>query len=433
LTTSEMGEYAPQIPHAALAKLHPSRTDDPQQATRDAEQAAAAAQAAGLTRVDEALLVLDVGTIEREVETGSRSRPDHAAGGSAQEAMRLARTISQGVAEGRYPSQAAAGRAHGLSKSLASKYCQLQRLPEDVQREILDGQTARQTLATLLRIAELDGTDAQRAAFRALPPDPSQAIEQSPKGRKPREEAEPVQPYRLKVRVVVYFNPERFVEQRGRAQEHLEKIQACITQLNTSLASGRSKRTAASVASAVDRELRRYNLVDAFTVTVSEGPGGRRLAVEARLDEQDWALRRRYDGFTVLVAHPALPHGPVELCQLYRAKDAVEKDFEVIKRVGEVRPVRHHTDGKVRAHVTLCMLALLLERTLQKMLKGKYTSQAALEFLQECRLNQFAARHGGTAAYTLNELTTEQAAILRLLGYQHLGDEEQIVERIVPR
>ena len=52
---------------------------------------------------------------------------------------------------------------------------------------------------------------------------------------------------------------------------------------------------------------------------------------------------------------------------------------------------------------------------------------------QECRLNHFAARDGGTAAYTLNEVTAEQAAILRLLGYQKLGDEEQIVDRIVPR
>ena len=306
-----------------------------------------------------------------------------------------------------------------------------------MQREILEGRAAGQALAALLRIADLDEADAQREAFRTLAQEPTcQAVEQQPKRSEPRNAAEPAQPpHTLKVRVVAYFNPQRFVEQRGRAQEHLQKIQACITQMNASLASGRSKRTAASATSAVDRELRRYNLVDAFTVTVSEqeGPGGKRLAVEARLDEQDWALRRRYDGFTVLVAHPALPHGPVELCQLYRAKDAVEKDFEVIKSVVEVRPVRHHTDGKVRAHVTLCMLALLLERTLQKKLKGKYTSQAALELLQECRLNHFASRDGGTTAYTLNELTTEQAAILRLLGHQKLGDEEQIVDRIVPR
>lgn len=436
LTISEMGQYAAQLPHAALAGLQPSFSVHPQQAARDAEQAAAAAQAAGMTRVDDDLLVLDVGMIERPVETSTRSRPDRSGGGSAQDAMRLARAIAQGVADGRYPSQAKAGRAHGLSKSLASKYCQLQRLPEDVQREILDGRAGNQALVTLLRIADLNEADAQREAFRALPQAPvRQTIEHPPPRREPKDAAEPAQPDTLKVRVVAYFNPERFVEQRSRAQEHLQNIQAFVTQMNTSLASGRSRYTATSAASAVDRQLRRYDLVEAFKVAVSEqeASGSKRLTVETKLDEQEWALRRRYDGFTVLVAHPALPHGPVELCQLYRAKDAVEKDFEVIKSVVEVRPVRHHTDGKVRAHVTLCMLALLLERTLQKKLKGKYTSQTALELLRECRLNHFAARDGGTAAYTLNEVTAEQAAILRLLGYQKLGDEEQIVDRIVPR
>jgi hypothetical protein len=436
LTASELGEYAPQLPHAALAGLHPCASGDPQQAVRHAQHAAAVARAAGMTQVDDDLLVLDVGMVEREVVAGTRSRSERAGDSSVQEAMRTARTIAQGVADGRYPSQAAAGRAHGLSRSLAAKYLRLRRLPEDVQRDILDGRAAGQALAVVLRIADLDDADAQREAFRALPQAPScQAVERQPKRREPAGAVEPAQPYTLKTRVVAYFNPERFVEQRSRAQEHLQKIQAFIAQMNTSLASGRSKRTAISAASAVDRELRRYALVEAFTVTVSgqDGPGGKRLAVVAKLDEQEWALRRRYDGFTVLVAHPALPHRPVELCQLYRAKDAVEKDFEVIKSVVEVRPVRHHTDGKVRAHVTLCMLALLLERTLKKKLKGKYTPEAALEILQECRLNHFAARDDGSAAYTLNELTTEQTAILRLLGLQKLGDEELIVDRIVPR
>jgi len=47
-----------------------------------------------------------------------------------------------------------------------------------------------------------------------------------------------------------------------------------------------------------------------------------------------------------------------ELCRTYRAKDAVETDFQVIKSLIKLRPVRHRTDAKVRAHVTLCMLAL---------------------------------------------------------------------------
>ncbi|MBI2895961.1 MAG: hypothetical protein HYY06_20555 [Deltaproteobacteria bacterium] len=175
--------------------------------------------------------------------------------------------------------------------------------------------------------------------------------------------------------------------------------------------------------------------MEAFDVAVSErqSAGRSHLVIDVRLNESDWARRRRYDGFTVLVAHPALPHGPVDLCRLYRAKDVVEKDFQVIKSVVDLRPVRHRTDGKVRSHVTLCMLALLLERTLQHRLKAKCTAQAALEILQGCHLNHVAGTADGMAAYTLTEPTPEQTAILRLLGLQRLGDQEEVVDRITPR
>ena len=125
-------------------------------------------------------------------------------------------------------------------------------------------------------------------------------------------------------------------------------------------------------------------------------------------------------------------HTAIELAQLYRAKDAVEKDFQTIKSFVELRPIRHQTDSKVRAHVTICMLALLLERTLHHRLKGQYTTGAALEELEGCRLNRLAARADGTAAYALTEKTPEQSAILRLLRLQELGDPDQVADRIMP-
>jgi len=47
------------------------------------------------------------------------------------------------------------------------------------------------------------------------------------------------------------------------------------------------------------------------------------------------------------------------LVSVYRAKDAVEKDFQTIKTDIKLRPVFHHTDPKVRAHLSLCMLTVL--------------------------------------------------------------------------
>ena len=72
---------------------------------------------------------------------------------------------------------------------------------------------------------------------------------------------------------------------------------------------------------------------------------------------------------------------------MYRAKDAVERDFQTIKSDIELRPVLHHTDPKVRSHLSLCMLALLLERTMERRLRSvglRMTAPAAIETSFPC-------------------------------------------------
>jgi hypothetical protein len=156
--------------------------------------------------------------------------------------------------------------------------------------------------------------------------------------------------------------------------------------------------------------------------------------VKLQLDQANWLRRRHHDGFNLVVAHPDLKIPAVELCQLYRAKDLIEHDFRTIKSFLDLRPIGHHTDAKVRAHVTICMLALLLERTLHHKLNAKHTPQAALEMLQTCHLNRLAPTStDDLSVYTLTQPTSDQTAILRLLRMQSLADQQQVADRIVPR
>jgi hypothetical protein len=158
-----------------------------------------------------------------------------------------------------------------------------------------------------------------------------------------------------------------------------------------------------------------------------------------QLDPTKWEAKRRYDGWNILVAHPMLQDKSAsELCKLYRAKDAIEKDFQVIKSFTELRPMRHRTDDKVRAHVTICMLALLLERTLHKLLSGKVkrkakspeslSAVAALELLEPCRLNCYAPTDDGPPAYLLTATQSEQQRILARLKMTHLSQDESLAE-----
>ena len=63
-----------------------------------------------------------------------------------------------------------------------------------------------------------------------------------------------------------------------------------------------------------------------------------------------------------LVSHPEVEGTASDRVERYFSKDVIEKDFESIKSVLKLRPVRHRTDPKLRAHVCICVLALLLTR-----------------------------------------------------------------------
>jgi hypothetical protein len=153
--------------------------------------------------------------------------------------------------------------------------------------------------------------------------------------------------------------------------------------------------------------------------------------IEPVLKQAAWDRRARYHGFAVLVASPLLTHSAAQLCSLYRAKDAVEKDFQVIKSVVQLRPLRHRTDAKIRAHVTLCMLSLLLERTLDRALR-RVSAGRALETLAACRLNLYAAKNS-PPAYVLTETDEEQRALLAELKLSQLAHDEHAAEIIQPR
>jgi len=230
---------------------------------------------------------------------------------------------------------------------------------------------------------------------------------------------------------VLYFNPQLFVDERRRVREQLEAIRAFVDDLNTRLASPRSRMSRDDVAAAIDRRLRKDDLLTAFTPLITEQQitGRTHYHVQLPLDLAQWSRRRRHDGFNMVVAHPDLDRNAPELCQLYRAKDAVEKDFQTIKSLVELRPVRHHTDAKVRAHVTLCMLALLLQRTLDRNLAGMHSPQAALEILATAHLNRYAGSNGALA-HVVTRTDAAQNKILRHLRLQHLADYQETVARI---
>lgn len=430
LTISEYDAYTSRIPHQVVAdfELRDGQDED------DIAEAARLIEAAGLQRVEDHLFVMDLGIVER-VDEDSVQQPALASDDDAlAKLMQLVRSVDEAVAAGRYTSQASAGRAVGLSKAVMWRYGRLRRLPTSVQQAILDGEARGRSLDEVIRITRLGDAQQQCEAFAALVASPlARRASAWPLGVALRGAAPTGAPAHepLRVRAVLYFNPQLFVDQRRRARHRLAAIADFTNDLNTRLVSLRSRMQHDQIAAAIDRQLRKDDLLEVFTPVITERQvaGAMRFHVELRLEQARWARRRRFDGFNVVVTHPDLKRSASDLCRLYRAKDVVEKDFQTIKSFVELRPVRHHTDAKVRAHVTLCMLALLLQRTLEHKLAGLCSAKAALELLATTHLNRYAGSDG-TVAHVVTRTDAAQNKILRALRLSHLADYQETAERI---
>lgn len=430
LTVTEFDSYSDGTFYDRFATLEPRGGEH---FKTDLAQASEQARLAGMTQYGDDLFVMDLGVVQR---SQPRCQQPAVADSVLVDAMQRCRQINQSIADGKYTSHAAAGRALKMGKGLTWKYLKLSKLSEQIQRQVLDGRAVGCCLADLISVASKDVAE-QQQAFDQLIADRAESPSRRPSAATPTTIGPPAGTPRrqpIRVRAVAYFNPQQFVNQRLNARQWLKSLRQSVAELNARLGSSRSRLTHNGILAAVDRMLRKHDLVEVFDVTVSHHKvGGRQCAqVEVRLDEARWATRRRYDGFTLVVAHPDLPRTAEQLCRLYRQKDAVEKDFQVIKSVVQLRPIRHRDDAKVRAHVTLCVLAMLLERTLQQRLGDKMTSAAALEALGTCHLNRYCAE-GGAPAYLLTQPDAEQTTALRALRLQRLADDEEIAERITPR
>jgi transposase len=434
LISTEFGTYASDLPHKPFAALNP--TSEAPSARRDAcASAIQCAVEAGLEKVEDNLFVRDLGVLEHAVE--SEAPVPRAPIASVSEAMRVCRQIHDSVEAGEHPSLAAAGRALGLGKGVTTKYARLRKLPSDIQDDILSGRADLCTLADLLSLIPLREPSKQRVAFESTLAgrELSRRRECVPTPAAGEGSVAPAAIKLLKARVVAYFNPQLFVEKRLRARQKLNDIETAIASLNAKLS--RSRRMKPNkIAAAVDRILRGYAVLDVFDVDIKEVDADERKhhSVTLRLDSAKWAKRRRYDGFTVLVAHPSVSLPAAELCRLYRSRDVVEKDFQLIKSVVELRPLHHRDDDKVRAHVTLCMLSLLLQRTLALRLEGTaYSADRALALLESCRLNRIGGLDDDDAVYALTRTDAEQRAILRRLRVSELADDAAVRDRLHPR
>lgn len=111
----------------------------------------------------------------------------------------------------------------------------------------------------------------------------------------------------------------------------------------------------------------------------------------------------------------------VKAVAAYKQLNEVERGFAHLKGLLEVRPVYHHTDERVRAHVLVAALAFLLDRALEKKLRAAgstLSSPCAWRALENIRCVEVQA--GGRTKLCVTRGSHQAVEVLKILRISDL-------------
>jgi len=110
---------------------------------------------------------------------------------------------------------------------------------------------------------------------------------------------------------------------------------------------------------------------------------------------------------------------PEEIIESYKDLQDVERAFRSIKTPLELRPFFHHKEERVRAHVFICVLAYIIQKVVEKMLRDadiKLTGEKAFRLFKQMGV---AVMKVGEESYAyVSEPTYMQQKILKALKIQ---------------
>ena len=183
-------------------------------------------------------------------------------------------------------------------------------------------------------------------------------------------------------RLVACFNP-FLKEDRGRTRnELLAATEQRLVRLQAS-AARRTKKpmTDGEIGEKIGRRIERYKMAKHFTFEIKNGN-----FTFAR-DEESIAHEQALDGIYVIrTSEPAGKLTADEAVRAYKSLGNVEKSFRTFKGVDIlVRPIRHRTTDRVKAHIFLCMLTYYVEWHMRRALSSLMYGEDDLPAARACR------------------------------------------------
>ncbi len=200
----------------------------------------------------------------------------------------------------------------------------------------------------------------------------------------PRTRAQEVPSGDPDLRVIVIDSDERRGYEQAKRQQGMERARQRLEKLKARVASGDLKRPE-KIGAAVERIMQKYHGYRYFDWKLKDG-ALEFVASEARLGRE-----KKIEGkYVIMTSEKGL--GVLDAVALYKELTEVESGFRQLKDVMALRPIYHQIETRVKAHIFVAALALLVQRLLGRRLEeaGLDLSPArAMQALSTVRLVTF--------------------------------------------
>jgi Transposase DDE domain len=194
-------------------------------------------------------------------------------------------------------------------------------------------------------------------------------------------------------RMVICYNPDAAVRDAAIRDLLITQLEQMIDGSDALTATGRARLSGV------------ISTKDGLKKFLKTTPGGLLRTDTARIKAE-----QRLDGKFLLRCGDARISA-TDIALGYKQLLEVERGWRDMKQIIDLRPVYHHLEDRIRAHVTLCWLALLLIR-ITETTTGQTWNQLRAE-LQRIHLGTFTGTHGTFAHRT--QLTAGHKLILKAL------------------
>ena len=218
----------------------------------------------------------------------------------------------------------------------------------------------------------------------------------------------------------------------------LEPLQAQCTQASTEITgevswNGLRLVLAHDPATALEQQQKRRAQM-AELQAQANGWAGKILKVDMKaelfsyaIDEDALRLAELMDG-KLLVVTNVQDMEPEKVIERYKSLADIERGFKVLKSELEIGPVYHRLPERIRAHASICFMALILHRVMRMRLRAGNTAitpERALQSLKRIQHHRVSI-NGAPALSGVSSMTTEHSEVLKALKIKTPGQSQQL-------